>query len=360
MKRRLMLVISLVLGAASLWSLQIFSRADESEATVYEKLARSDDISYMIIGDSIGRGSGAEKKELTWFAQLEELLKEKFHNGYKRVSIVQSGATAFEGIYKLQHAEHHGRIDLIFIVFGENDRKYMKEQDFSYFYEMLVRKAKLNYPGSEIITITESPLDNELFINEIERISSHYHAKNINMRTVFERSGLEDEQLTKDLVHPNGLGYKLYAEELFAAISSYTETNSAIASIEAPIHEAADLSMDRKSYARSMEGSFRYHSGYLKSTEKGSFLEYDFTGTFVGVNVLRSEEGGMLDVFIDGQHSATISTWWPFERERSLYAASGLADGPHTIRFVVKGEQSRHNLLPHSSVSLSSIIVPGE
>ncbi|WP_257964222.1 SGNH/GDSL hydrolase family protein [Bacillus sp. UMB0728] len=357
-KRRLMAVISLILAAVSLWSLQIFSRADEAEATVYEKLAQNEDIRYMIIGDSIGRGSGAEKKELTWFAQLEELLKAKFHNDYKRVSVVQSGATAFEGIYKLQHTEHQGSIDLIFLVFGENDRKYMTEQDFSYFYEMLLRKAKTNYPASEIITITESPLDNELFTNEIERISDHYHAKNVNMRDVFKKSGLADEQLTKDLIHPNGIGYKFYAEELFTVISSLTEANPAIASLVSPIHDAADFSMDRKSYARKMEGDFRYQNGFLKSSAKGSFLEYEFKGTFVGVNVLRSNEGGMLDVFIDGQYYTTLSTWWPFERKRALYAASGLPDGPHTIRFVVKGEQSLQSLLTYSSVSISSIIVP--
>jgi lysophospholipase L1-like esterase len=358
MKRRLMAVISLVLAAASLWSLQIFSRADETEATVYEKLARNEDIRYMIIGDSIGRGSGAEKKELTWFAQLEELLMEKFHNDYTRVSVVQSGSTAFEGIYKLQHTEHQGKIDLIFLVFGENDRKYMTEQDFSYFYEMLLRKAKTKYPASEIITITESPLDNELFTNEIERISNHYHAKNVNMRNVFEKSGLADEQLTKDLVHPNGIGYKFYAEEIFNVISSLTETAPPIAALQPPIHRATDISMSKKSYAGSMEGNFRYHSGFLKSTEKDSFLEYDFAGTFVGVNVLRSDEGGMLDVFIDGQYYTTLSTWWPFERKRALYVASGLSDGPHTIRFVVKGEQSLQSLLTYSSVSISSIIVP--
>ncbi|WLR56663.1 SGNH/GDSL hydrolase family protein [Mesobacillus subterraneus] len=103
------------------------------DLTVYEKIEAGISFNYLIIGDSIGRGAGAENNNLRWYSQLEVLIKDFSVSRARRNMLVQSGATTFEGIYKLQKAPKFPDIDLIFIVFGENDRKYMNPEQFTFF-----------------------------------------------------------------------------------------------------------------------------------------------------------------------------------------------------------------------------------
>lgn len=106
----------------------------------------------------------------------------------------------------------------------------------------------------------------------------------------------------------------------------------------------------------SIDPSFRNEKGYYTSNKIGANIEYHFSGSFLGVNVIRSEKGGMMDVFIDDNYVTTISTWWPFRKERSLYVTSGLANQDHTVTFQTSANKSRYNITDQQLIQISSII----
>lgn len=324
--------------------------------TIYEKLSNEMTYHYLIVGDSIGRGSGAEDKSKTWFHQLEGFIKNKYGSSAKRYSIVQSGATAFEGIYKLQEAVLPVQIDLAFIVFGENDRKYMNSGQFAYFYEKLIRQVKKRYPSAEIFTFTESCLNNEPFAEEIRRISKHYGATNIDMRVPFRQSTFTTAELTTDLIHPNGKGYKLYAKEVFKTLEKNMFKKEIKPVLPTPLFKHVDSKLQSIRSFKEKKG-FYYNQGFLFSTGKDNFIEYEFTGPFLGVTVLQNEQGGLVDVYLNDEYYTTISTWWPLEKIRHLYIASDLNEGPNRVKFVVTGEKSRNNVTDKADVKISSIIV---
>ena len=345
------------LTAAVISFLAIQSKHYLSEdLTVYEKIAAGSSFNYLIIGDSIGRGAGAENKDLRWYSQLEVLLKDFSGSRTRRNMLVQSGATSFEGIYKLQKSPKFRDIDLIFIVFGENDRKYMDPEQFTFFYEKLIRNAKERYPGSEIITIIESPLKQEQFAETIKRVSAHYGAKPLDMRIPFKQSGMLTEQLTTDTVHPNGKGYQLYASSILELIKYNIEIDAEIASLPRPLTRHQTLYLYEKKNLSASEG-FIIENGINISKRPGSYLEYEFEGPILGVKAIRSQDGGMLRVYIDGDYVRTISTWWPFTRERYLYIASGLDTGRHTVRFETAENTSPYNKSEKSVIQISSIII---
>jgi lysophospholipase L1-like esterase len=323
--------------------------------TVYEKIEAGSKFNYLIIGDSIGRGAGAENKDLRWYNQLEVLIKDFSGSRARRNMVVQSGATTFEGIYKLEKAPKFRDIDLIFIVFGENDRKYMDSEQFTFFYEKLIRNAKEHYPGAEIITIIESPLKQEKFADAINRVSVHYGAKPLDMRIPFKQSGMLTEQLTTDTVHPNGKGYQLYAASILELIQNNIKTDTEIASLPKPLTMNQSLTLyEIKNLSRSQ--GFVIENGINISKKPGDYLEYEFEGPILGVKAIRSQDGGMVRVLIDGEYVTTLSTWWPFTRERYLYIASGLEKGRHTVRFETLGTTSTNNTSEKSNVQISSII----
>lgn len=349
--------ITVILTAAVLSFLAIQSEHYLSEdLTVYEKIEAGSSFNYLIIGDSIGRGAGAESKNLRWYSQLEVLIKDFSGSRARRNMLVQSGATAFEGIYKLQKAPKFRDIDLIFIVFGENDRKYMDSEQFTFFYEKLVRNAKERYPGSEIITIIESPLKQEQFADAIKRVSAHYGAKPLDMRIPFNQSGMLTEQLTTDTVHPNGKGYQLYATSMLELIKNNIEIDAEIASLPKPLTRDQTLYFYEKKNLSGSKG-FVTENGINISKRPGDYLEYEFEGSILGVKAIRSQNGGMLKVYIDGEYVRTISTWWPFTRERYLYIASGLDKGKHTVRFETLENVSPNNTSDEPFTQISSIIV---
>ncbi|MBR8645447.1 hypothetical protein KEH51_18720 [[Brevibacterium] frigoritolerans] len=70
---------------------------------------------------------------------------------------------------------------------------------------------------------------------------------------------------------------------------------------------------------------FRPMGGYFTSSEKGSVIQYIFKGSMLGVKLLRSPDGGEVNVWIDGNEITTLNTWWPFARERYLFVTNGFA-----------------------------------
>ncbi|MEH7884932.1 GDSL-type esterase/lipase family protein [Bacillus sp. JJ1609] len=329
------------------------------DLNVYEKIEVGDPFNYLIIGDSIGRGAGAERKELRWFNQLEVLINDYSGSRAMRHLVVQSGATAFEGLYQLQSSPKLQNMDLIFIVFGENDRKFMEPEEFTFFYEKLIRNAKELNKDAEIITIIESPLKQEPFADAIKRISVHYGAKCLDMRIPFKESGMLTEHLTSDMVHPNGNGYRLYANSVFELIKENIRNEADIAVYPKSLTKNDFFFLAEKADI-AVNNGFIADVGSYVSRKPGDYLEYEFDGPILGVNVIRSEVGGMMNVYIDGEYVRTLSTWWPFARERHLYIASGLEDGHHSVRFEAIEDVSTKNTSQNSLLQIISIIVAKE
>ncbi|MGN1401073.1 MAG: GDSL-type esterase/lipase family protein [Bacillus sp. (in: firmicutes)] len=325
---------------------------------VYDKIEAQEPITYLIIGDSIGRGSGASNNQAKWNSLLENKMWWTQSISMKGDHLVQSGATAFEGLFRLQTQKetYSKNYDVIFIVFGENDRKYMTDHEFSILYEALIRQVKDLYPQGEIVTITESSLVDQDFILAIERISQHYNTLNINMAEAFLDSGKSEGALTKDGIHPNDEGYRIYADQIYNGLMETASSNKELSSITYPLHDqSADIMFEIYADYNKQKG-FTREQDYFVGREKGDFIEFSFEGSLLGVKLLRSPDGGTVDVWIDGEHYTTMSTWWPFVRERYLYISSGLQPGYHSVRFEVTGETTNKLAAGESSVRLSSII----
>ncbi|NSW94188.1 MAG: ADP-ribosylglycohydrolase family protein [Bacteroidales bacterium] len=79
------------------------------------------------------------------------------------------------------------------------------------------------------------------------------------------------------------------------------------------------------------------------SGNKGDIAEIRFTGTGISVSGNWVKDGGKADVFLDGKLHRTIDTYYFYSgqqhRNVSLWHATGLNDGEHTVRIIIKGEK---------------------
>ncbi len=85
---------------------------------------------------------------------------------------------------------------------------------------------------------------------------------------------------------------------------------------------------------------------WARTCHVSDVADADVSMTFVGNQVRligsTSPEGGLADVYVDGQKQLVgIDCWCPAARhEQVLYYRNGLADGPHTLRVVVRGSHN--------------------
>lgn len=323
------------------------------DQTLSEKLNNGNTIYYVVVGDSIGRGAGAETKQESWHGQLENLVKQRYGARMKGQYIVQSGATAFEGLYKLRNTEMHYPADIIFLVFGENDRKYMESREFAQQYELLLREAKLRAPNAEIITFIESPLNVQSFAEEIQLVSDYYEAVSIDMRAVYAHSGIAVKHLNKDQIHPNRMGYELYAKAILEALEHYPDRH--VPPLKESIYIQEDAPFHLTKSIVSQKG-FMYTNGYWTADKKGSSIRYKANGNTIGAIIKRNPNGGMVDVFIDNQYYRTMNTNWPLVKERSIILATGLENKEHLIEFITIDHGQRFEGLAEKPFQLSGIL----
>ena len=167
------------------------------------------------------------------------------------------------------------------------------------------------------------------------------------------------EHLTSDMIHPNGDGYRLYANAVFELIKENIRKDADTAIYPKPLTKNDFFYLAEKEEIAGING-FSPEFGSYVSNHSGDYLEYEFDGPILGVNVIRSEAGGMMNVYIDGEFVRTISTWWPFARERHLYIASGLENGHHSVKFEAIEGISSGNPSNKTMLQIISIIVAKE
>ena len=78
-----------------------------------------------------------------------------------------------------------------------------------------------------------------------------------------------------------------------------------------------------------------------RSATAGARAQFAFTGTSVSWVGLRGPWLGIADVFLDGVFAARVDLYAPTEAvQATVFSASGLAAGPHTLRIDVTGEKN--------------------
>ena len=102
-------------------------------------------------------------------------------------------------------------------------------------------------------------------------------------------------------------------------------------------------------------GDFRRTESF--STTTGDSVTVPFTGTAVRWVSSRDPSHGIADVFLDGTKVSTMDGYAPAKVfQQILYAADGLADGPHTLQIVVTG--TKNPAATNTAVAVDAVDAP--
>ncbi len=221
------LIMSLFLMVAMLYGCCISNEAQgqfvEKEITedgisAYDKLSVGQPLNLLVVGDSIGFGTGSQGIENRWPQLISAHMDEKYGSEVNIENVSMGGCDSVCGYVRVQALNDGTDYDLAVICYGENDA----EEDFGLYYESIIRALRAKYPAIEIICIQESSQRDYTFkMQTIAEIAEHYH---IPVADLIEPFRADYDNLVVDGTHPNNDGYRIYAKVLEEIIDEQVES----------------------------------------------------------------------------------------------------------------------------------------
>ena len=330
-------------------------------------------------GGSITEGAGvANPREHSWRALTTALLQKAYpESEIVAVNAAIGGTGSCLGVYRCDaDLLSQGQIDLAFVEFSVNDGNE-EEAAIRENMEGILHKIHQANPYTDIVfvlTTTRYVYDNVCAgtppngYTVHRALAAHYGCLAIDIGSVLAKEvqvlidGGKDpleawKTYTTDTVHPNEVGYRIYADEIERVLLPSLAGDSVYApyTLAAPtgpvmdgtLFDAQELT-DTTFQKRGETLANRYPHVIVGGV--GDTLTYSFTGTDVGLYMGIYSDSGMLAFSIDGGEWCEKDTWdhyaLRFNRASSTMLAEKLPSGEHTLKIRVlakKNEQSTGN-----------------
>ncbi|WP_332695591.1 GDSL-type esterase/lipase family protein [Halalkalibacter lacteus] len=355
MKKGWVILISLLLISVIGLLMLTNSKEGDEVSGLFNRLENGQDVRFLVIGDSIGHSTGVSNLENSW----TELISNSFENEFNvRPTIdllTKGGSDSFDGLLELNKFETEDNYDLVFLVYGQNDQKLIESDQFSNTYEKLVNNVIVKFPTADVVTITESHVENETIRNAIANISADYGLLHIDTYPPVQEVEQSGTPLADDGVHPNDKGYEIYANLIFDSLKKRYEEMEIY---QLPSGKEVIYSETKLNKHPQYINGFLDKETYLVSNSKNASLEYEFKGNLVGVAVINNRDGGKFDVYIDGEKRKTIDAYSAKNVERYFLVDDQLEYGDHTVTIIPTEENRRTSI--GNIVRISGIITSDE
>lgn len=200
----------------------IISETPQAHLTLYDKLDTSQRIRILVVGDSIGANSGSSDNSTRWDTILNGLLSQEYGCPVTIDNLSVAGTSSLFGIIKAELQDDMSQYDLAIVCYGQND----SETQIGAHYEALIRNLMNLNANMEVLPVLESSLkDNAAKVEDIQDICVYYGLEFANTIDGYSNSGYQYGELTSDGIHPNDIGYSIYAQEIFDTIKNDKENN---------------------------------------------------------------------------------------------------------------------------------------
>ncbi len=196
---------------------------DVSGSGAYSKIKHGLPVNILIVGDSIGAGAGATDYQHAWPSIVKDYIESEYNSEVSMNNISMGGESSIAGYTRLSELKDDVCYDLIFVCFGQNDA----EKDFEIYYESIIRSVLRKYPDCSIISIQEhSQKTYTNKMNSILRVANYYQIPVVDTIQAFQEFEDGYDALVVDGVHPNDLGYEIFAREVEKVLDSEIKRKS--------------------------------------------------------------------------------------------------------------------------------------
>ena len=119
------------------------SEDNKKQATTlnpYEKIKKGEEVNILVLGNGVGLSEGKTDESGNWTSSLSKWLEETYKSKANITNLSQDKATVKVGLEELE--KNKDSFDLAYIIFGQNDQKAIKPNEFKEDYENIVKHLK--------------------------------------------------------------------------------------------------------------------------------------------------------------------------------------------------------------------------
>ncbi len=364
--------VCLILAAVLLMTMTQAAFADSSDGKFEEK----DSLNVVYLGGSITQGAGINMSdgEKCWV----QLVSDYFTSKYPKTKVnnynVGVGGTPSEfGLARLEADVMSKKPDVVFVEFAVNDQyggtAETNHKNVIANMEGIVRNLmSMDSVPYIIFVYTTQYYNNTMYYDCSEwhqEVADNYGIPSIDLQPVVEKylsdhTGSSITDVLGDNVHPNALGYKLYAEEIIAKLETgdyYKKPKKEAEWLTQETEKRYDyimrsVKLTDKNFDESFaDGSNGAYIGLSLGTVgkvsnvPGSEMALDFYGNAVGIQTRIGSDCGFARVEIDGETVAKLSSYVNTSGKTSprlTYLNRNLSDGMHHLRIVVLPDKDKN------------------
>jgi len=321
------------------------------------------------LGGSITEGAGASKQEKRYSSLVTKALQDKYADvEFSEVNAGVGGTGSDLGIFRLEDDLLSKNPDIVFIEFAVNDDEF---ENTDIYIENIIRKIlcyKSNIPIVMLYTakkdMVEKNYKNGVLPNSVikqEKVAKYYNIPSINVgKALCDEISCDVSKMTSylpDSVHPNDIGYKLYASEILKFLEDFDfDINFNDDSVTNVIFKNPMLksckTVINDMWSLSNKDLYKRYPDYIYSCRPGAELNFDFEGNVIGIYLTVEMTSGILEYSIDCNKWLSIDTWdkyaLEFPRAKGIILDDSLNFGNHNIKIRVsenKNEKSEGHYL---------------
>lgn len=326
--------------------------------TIY-KLKNNKKLTVGYIGGSVTSGYGASNENNSWRVETEKWLKNAFPGAQITAVNASIGGTGSElAMYRLEHDLLKHNPDLVFIEFAVNDAyiNYTSEQIMVQI-ETICRKINNKNPYTDIIMVyvNDSGRRSDNTIPAYETIADLYKTNSVNVYSaVLDAMDAENRPFSyyfMDHVHPNDMGYKVYADTIIGVLQETLKGSSSGLTAKKLPNPRTNVKMNATLYRpdqtplnsnNGWENRDQFpwlgstYGGSLTSNKDGSVFTIKLKGTDFGILYEIGPNAGSIRYSVDGGAEKTLDGNYSYSTPTNAILFRGLKDEVHTITITFK------------------------
>jgi len=342
-----------------------------------EKFEGKDELNVVYFGGSITQGAGINMSngEKCWAQLVGTYFTEKYPDTKVNNYNVGVGGTPSEfGLVRLEADVMSKKPDIVFVEFAVNDQ-YSGTSDTNYKnvianMEGIVRNLMSMEKVPYIIFLYTTQYYNNIMYYDCsqwhQEVADNYGIPSIDMQPVVEKYLSEHEgsvitDVLVDNVHPNALGYGLYADEIISKLETgnyYKKPEADAQWLTQDDSKRYDYTMrsvkltDENFDENFVDGTNGAYIGFSIGTVgkvsdiPGSEVKLDFYGKALGIQTRVGSDCGFARVEIDGETVATLNSYFNTSGKTSprlTYINRNLSEGMHTLRLIVSPDKDKNS-----------------
>ena len=255
----------------------------------YDKLIEKKDVNILVIGDSIGVGTGVKENE-NWVSQVVTRIQSEYESKVTLKNVSEEGLTDYAGFTISKTMKDSTDYDMIFLCFGSGESR----DSLALYGEAMIRGIRERYPAGSIIWLMESNMDDdeEGKREVLFKLQERYRFFVSDVMTAMKDSG-DDKNLYQDSGLPNKEGHKIYAETVLDTIATNIK------------YDFRDLIDNEDERASISEGADKFlkstyvKAGKMHKTDNLSFRARGRAHTLIGID-MDYEVGDSAVLYVDG------------------------------------------------------------